>query len=356
MPQSSFSGFVHPRRKMLAAFILAPALLIGTLALIFRGGFRDIPVAVVNDDPGVEIPLMGFVSMPEKILAGLEGKAVRLIKTNLAGAQALAERGEARAILHFPSNLTRELMARMENPASALSTKIEFRLDRTAFLTSMVLQQKIMGAFLALAKEQSGESPMPIDMDKPLYGGEIGGVEYLMPGLLAILLFILAGIFSLSLARGLEGGERALHGMLAVFFASLVQTTLLASMLIPLFEMQIAGHWALAILLYALLSACAAAIGTFLGLLGRGNKPNPAPAFFILPLFFSGALLPLDLLPNWLRPLKYLLPPFYAATPARELLYRGGGFSGHAIDFAVLAAITCVFALAALRLDKRRAA
>jgi len=343
-------AFLKERRRTLAAFVLAPAVILGTLVLMFRGGFREIPIAVVNEDKGVEIPMMGFMSMPEKVLAGLHKETLRVTLTNAEGAKALADKGRVKAVLYFPENFTRGMMAKMENPAASLGAKIELRLDRTAFLTSMAIQLHLMSVFMDLAKEQGGESPLPIDMEKPLYGEGAGPVEYVLPGLLTFLIFLLAGIFAMVL---IGGGAKPAQAIAAVTAGSWVQAALLILVSVPLLGMKVGGHYVVAALLVALLGWCGAACGAFLAAAGRGRIPPP---IFVLPILFSGAILPLELLPIWLRPLKWAMPPYYAAGPVRELLYRGTGPWEAALPAVVLILIAAAATFGALRNSRGPAA
>ena len=71
-------------------------------------------------------------------------------------------------------------------------------------------------------------------------------------------------------------------------------------------------------------------------------------------IFLSGVFYPLESMPDFLRPVSYLIPLTYMNHALRALITRGAGLEVVLSDFAALGIYTCaVLALAVLLFKKR---
>jgi ABC-2 type transport system permease protein len=113
-------------------------------------------------------------------------------------------------------------------------------------------------------------------------------------------------------------------------------------------------------ILVLLMSAVAlSGIGIALGGLVLVIKRGAVVASLVIFLMglLGGAFFPVAVLPQWLRPLAYIVPTRFAFDGLRDALYRGGGWGGDVAALAIIAAVSVPAAMwlfgAALRYGRR---
>ncbi|MFI9639334.1 ABC transporter permease [Micromonospora sp. NPDC051925] len=123
---------------------------------------------------------------------------------------------------------------------------------------------------------------------------------------------------------------------------------------IPLFGMNVAPRWPLALPIMLL------GIGTFLGLgliIGAISKTPEAVSAIgncvVIPMaFLSGAFIPVELMPDWLRSFSYAMPLRYVLDGLVYALAGAGEARDYWIACLVLVGFTTVFTAIGLRLFK----
>jgi ABC-2 type transport system permease protein len=133
----------------------------------------------------------------------------------------------------------------------------------------------------------------------------------------------------------------------AITFGTLgvVQVTLLLAIAILIFNIMVVGNVFLAFLALAILAVTCQALGILLSSLAK--RPEQAIQFFpfiVLPAFLlSGVFWPIQAIPEWLRPLSYLVPPTYAVDACRAVMLRGWGLNKIWLDLVALVIFALVF-------------
>ncbi len=146
----------------------------------------------------------------------------------------------------------------------------------------------------------------------------------------------------------------------ALFFGSIgvIQSALLLGVAVLVFRINIAGNLLLAFAAVSILSLVSLSLGILLSSLAKTEvQAIQMIPLSVLPAFLlAGIFWPVEASPLWLRPLSYLIPPYYAIDACRSIMIRGWGFDKVWIDFAALTGFCVLFlTTASLSLRKARA-
>jgi ABC-2 type transport system permease protein len=98
----------------------------------------------------------------------------------------------------------------------------------------------------------------------------------------------------------------------------------------------------------------AQAIGILISAAARreGQAVQFLPLIIFPAFLLSGIFVPVQSLPDWLRPLSYLIPPTWAIEGLRDVLLRGWGLEHvwlHVLVLGVFALVFTVLAVVGLR-------
>jgi ABC-2 type transport system permease protein len=348
--------------KVLAAFIAAPAVLVFLIVLMLMGGVRGLPLAVVNQDSGVDMPFMGHVSIPDQFLKSLDAKAYKVITlSNEAEGVALVKKGKAYGVLVFPPDLSKEMLIKADDPSYEVQGKIKLRTDQSRTTAAALLQLGIMNGFMKLATAQGGKSPMPLDTSDPVFGKDLQLPDFLIPGILILLSFLLTLVGTAVLGGQAYRQSAArvpakISGVFTVFLAaSAVQLGLLFAAAAPLLGLHFLGNAGFVLLALLLFLIAESAIGSLFAVISGGPEYAPLAAVIgVLPILFGNVLLPIELLPYWLRPLKFLMIPYYGADAFRNVTLRVLPLRESAADLIVLAGFAVLFLSVAFAVAGRK--
>lgn len=313
--------------KHLVALILAPSVLILLLGLLFGTGLKTASIAVYNQDQGFEMPGMGLVSIPQQLLSGLDKSVFKIINADSEDAAfRLVKEGKASIALSFPTGLTEELMIKLDDPAYMMKVKIRLSLDTANPLVTALTAAKIGSALKKNAQGFNLEQlPLPVDLSTLHKNGLPNMGAFILPGVLLLILYIISIMATTAVTRELKQEEHGLvtgkpNGAFILIFTLVLslQALLLFLTGVWIFQVTIPGNVILGALSVLGLIFCGAAFGTlFTTILKRSEVLPRAVMMAILPIFFSGVLLPLELLPGWLRWICYFMPPYYAVQSFR---------------------------------------
>lgn len=138
---------------------------------------------------------------------------------------------------------------------------------------------------------------------------------------------------------------------------AILQSVLVACFAIYALGMIMTGSIWLILLVNLLLTLTALTLGTLLSAFAGSEFQiiQFVPVVIVPQAFFSG-LFPLDGISPWLHKLTYLMPLYYGGDALRDIMIRGKGIGGIAIDVAVLLGFSLLFAaLNVVALKKQRA-
>lgn len=192
-------------------------------------------------------------------------------------------------------------------------------------------------------------------------------IDFMMPGLLGIILFFTATAISPAVAPW-ETQARTLERLMScpVTIPTIVLGDILASFafglaisLVPIvvgLAIGVSLHNPIVLALALVLAAlCLSSLGL---LLSAAPTSMPSTVMMLSALvkfpivFISGIFIPLEQLPTWGRVVSYMSPLTYFTDIARQCIH-GQSFLPISISFAVLAGFTALFLVLVMRLHQR---
>lgn len=236
-----------------------------------------------------------------------------------------------------------------------LATARQFLRDRMAILFTVLLPLALAGFFgLIFAGDETVQT------------GGIPPAQLYVPGMLALAILWL-GVFGTApplvqlreaqVLRRIRATPLPLSTLLGAQVAfrvttGLVQAALLIVYGLLVYRMQIAGSWPLLVLAAALGALVFVTIGLLLTGLARSSEAVIALGQVVqFPMMFlSGVLFPLEMLPEFLRPVAGAIPLTYLNDALQQTMLGAPPMYPLWLDFAVLAGVLAVVAgLAAWR-------
>jgi len=131
--------------------------------------------------------------------------------------------------------------------------------------------------------------------------------------------------------------------ILGFSFVAMVQAVITFTLLIVLFRVPIQGSWLAILVIIMLLSAGSLSFGAFLSnfVTSEFQVMQLNPVITFPQILLSGAWFPLESVPDWLRPLAYLLPLTYSTHALKMVTLKGATLSD--ILFPDIFALTIFF-------------
>jgi ABC-2 type transport system permease protein len=143
----------------------------------------------------------------------------------------------------------------------------------------------------------------------------------------------------------LRESEIVIGYAIAFSIIGMLQTIVLLTIGVLVFNIMIVGNIFLAFLVIALLAVVSLSLGILLSSLAR--REAQAIQFFpliVLPTFLlAGIFWPVEAIPSWLRPFSYIIPPSYAVDAIRSVMLRGWGAGGIWVDLVALFGFAVAF-------------
>jgi ABC-2 type transport system permease protein len=182
---------------------------------------------------------------------------------------------------------------------------------------------------------------MEIDDTDAVYGDNATFIDFFVPGIMALAVWLLTTMLTLLSFVGekttgtlerlqaspLTEGELVVGYAMAYGTLGMIQAALLMTVATLVFGITIVGNPLYAFLVVALL----AVVSQNLGILLSSAARNEAQAVqmipvVILPTFLlAGIFWPVEAIPSWLQPVSWAIPPTYAVEALRSVLLRGWG-------------------------------
>jgi ABC-2 type transport system permease protein len=338
----------------LTTIVVMPLAYLVIVGNSFNGRLRNLPIAVVNQDPGVYGRRV--VERLQALQAGPKTVTLTLLDDPRRAISATRD-GIYKASVVVPPHFSRHVIAQRE-------ADVGLFLDNVDVVSARTLEGVIGAAVASIEREfVSARRPRldaillrPVDLYTT--------VDYdasLIPGVIVMALFmgsLTSGVFNwvmdsfLGVTEGylvtpLAGWEIA-GGMLA----SGVAVTTTAAVVVLFLGLLLTGTSLaggvpalLTIIAIMLLSAMGLLAMTFV-ILGRATHPRLVgvfAGFLNVMLFFpSGAVYPVESFPPWLRAFAAYNPETHAVNALKQVLFKGAHFPAVAGDVAFLGAFTAV--------------
>jgi ABC-2 type transport system permease protein len=377
--RKQFHSLRHDPRTV-ALIIVAPFLATVVFGFAFGTEIEHIPIVVVNHDAGGDAAA---------ILANLNTTEVSVTNaTDDTYARQLVLDGKAVAAITFPANFTAGLTPKPGSagqagtlgiggtpgspPQAPSGSNISVYVDESNSQESAVVAKALANATQKWAASLGQGSPIRID-SVAAYAANARYIDYFVPGIMGFFGLVLTTLLTLLafVAERTNGtldrlrvtpateGEIVLGYVVTFGIVGAVQSIVLLATALLAFHILIVGNVLLAALIVVLLAVDAQAIGILLSAAAR-REAQAVQMFplIIFPVFLlSGIFVPLASLPDWLRPLAYLLPPTWGIEALRDVMLRGWGLDRIGLHVAVLIAFAVVFTfLAVVSLKRARSA
>lgn len=355
--------FRHDRRTL--AFILVmPLLMILIFGFTFGGEVKNLKVEVVNLDKGmISSPFsvsMNSLNISDRIENELDTDVLSIhMSGDVSASKKLVDEGNAWAAIIFPENFTVDFIRYAEKVAGAVKPAIEVYLDgsnpQIAGTIISTVNEAALDALNSVAMELNmvtNEVPLTVSPDYAYGGGNTEFIDYFAPGIIAfaimmvtvmitIILFVNErrnGTLNRLLASPASESEIVLGYALAFAIIGVIQSAVILTAAILIFNISIVGNVVLAFLVTILIGVGHQGLGI---LLSAGAKNELQAVQFVPLIIFPSVLLaglfwPLESIPSFLQPLAYFVPLKYGIDAERSIMLRGWGLEQIWLDIAVL--------------------
>jgi ABC-2 type transport system permease protein len=351
-----FQGLRHDRRTLGLA-LAAPIMVMLVFGTAFSGDVHDVKVTVVTGDEGFLIErgfamsrgldpdLLDFVTpvndtwvrvnLADAIIAELEEGDVVIIEIMDDEDDALeeVEQGRAWGMMHFPQGFTRDVFLN--------ETEIGLRLDESSVNVAGAIKKELGEAIQRVMDDIGTSLPLEIDDSEPIYGDNATFIDFFVPGIMALAVYMLTTLLTLLSFVGekstgtlerlqaspLTEGEIVVGYAMAFGCLGTVQAGLLMAVAIIVFGITIVGNPLIAFLVVAVLAVVSQNLGILLSSAAKteAQAVQMIPVIILPTFLLAGIFWPLEAIPQWLRPVSYIIPPTYAVEALRSVLLRGWG-------------------------------
>jgi len=360
----------HDRRT--AGFlILMPLLMVMIFGYAFGGNLEDVKVIIVDMDQG---GANGSIS--QKIISDLSANGVLSIteivnvESNISDPVGYAREkvsdGDVRAAIVFPENYTVLAETAAVNSSSGLpvvSSQVIIYADNSNPDVMDAVKTAIQGAVQKVSVQEFGTiSPLTLN-EVYVYGEEAEFIDSFAPGVMGLAIVMVTFIISIIsfvqersnrtldriLTTPLKESEIVGGYALAFGLVAIVQSVVVLSATVLLFDVNVQGSLCLVLLILVLLGLGMQGVGFFLSSIAK----NEFQALQFLPvvlfpsILLSGIFWPIEAIPEFLRPVSYVVPLTFAADGARSVMVRGWGIENVWVQIVAL----IVFALIMLVLS-----
>ncbi len=353
-----FQDVVNDKRTLAMLFI-APIFAMTVFGLAFSGDVEDVNVIIVNQDQGFAPPMGNTTYLSKTIISHLDTKVVNIkYMDNPTTARQEVVDGKAYALILFPENFTENAVLKSRNSSYPDSAEIMIQGDDSITNIKNAILKTVSDAVSETMTDE-GISPSLKIISDPVYGEDAEFIDFFVPGILAFVVFLLTTLLTLItfvgersngtlervLASPVTEGEIVAGYALTFGLLGMIQVAFLLLVAIVFFNIMIVGNVLLAFLTVALLALVSLSLGILLSSMAK--RPEQAIQFIpfvVLPTFLlSGIFWPIQAIPQWLRPLSYLVPPTYAVDACRAVMLKGWGLDRIWPDILILLIFAVLF-------------
>jgi ABC-2 type transport system permease protein len=367
-------------RRTVALIVILPILMLTLFTFLFNSSSSEIPLGVVNEDPGVSSPMTGSINLGRRMSDELaSGGSFRLVALSRGEVDDRLKDGTVQAVIFFPEDFTASFLKnrqvtldlRLEGSDPSSSMSITGRVTQAAMKTLAGMAGTGLGAPGSTAQDPSA-LPVTVQATYLYGGGKFVTMDYIAPVYIALLglffVFLLAcvaflrersqGTMERLAATPASRFEITLGYMLGLGLFGLIQVTIILFFTVWVIGIHYSGSLALMLLVVAIM----AVVGVNLGILASAFARTEFQVLQFVPLvlfpqiLLGGTFLPVSDLPSYLRPIAYLMPIYYANNALRDVMLKGWGLAEIWPNLAILIGIGAVLVVLSALMMRREAA
>jgi ABC-2 type transport system permease protein len=341
--------------RALVFLILFPLVVMSLFGYTFQNGIRNVPVCVIDLDAG-----SANGSVADAIIADISTRDIVSLDPStgpLTSVLGDVEDGSYRAVIVFGPNFTADMATAVANARLGLpatpATVVLYVDSANPTIGRLVAAEVQKSIQIVLASQYHVTLPVAV-LTNAVYGGETTDFDFTVPGIMG-LVAMMAGFMPAMLAfiaersgpgregaprrspSELVGGYALSYGAIAIVQSSVILGTMM------LFSVQVEGSAWLVLLTLVLLMTSAQGLGILIGsMVGRDPKGavQSVPLVLFPSIILTGLIFPVEMVPDLLRPLSYLLPLTYSIDSCRDIMIRGWGIGDVWLDVVALAVFT----------------
>ncbi len=367
--------------RMVGLLIVVPILVLTLGAILFRSEQAPIPLGIVDEDEGMSTPVTGELAIGQRIVdelaAGDTFELVTLDRDEIDGA--LSD-GTAQAVLVLPEEFSAEFL-------QSRQAVLDLRLEGSNPTRSMAITARVTEAAMkALAElatagfgmpgtaSTGGEAKLPVQVEATyLFAGEeFDTMDYVAPVYIAFLalffVFLLAcvaflrersqGTMERLLATPATRLEVVLGYMVGLGLFALIQVAVIVFFTVWVLKIHYLGSLALLFVIVAFLAIVGVTMGILASIFARTEFQviQFVPLLIIPQALLSGLFWPIEEMPNYLRPLAYIMPLTYANRALRDVMLKGWGLAEIWPNLLILVGFAALFIAGGTLLTRREVA
>jgi len=359
----------HDRRTV-GFLVMMPLLMITIFGYTFGGNVKNVDVYIVNLD---QAPQGESISVA--IIENLQSRDTlhigRIYTTSdgIAPATEKVKDADIWAVIVFPENFTSDV-ARASGGNGSQPAMIGVTIDGTNPNIVSSISNELLTAVRAVLGQRALLSPIIVIPDL-VYGKDARFIDFFAPGVMglaAMMVTFMLSIISFVHERGASTLDRLLSTpvtegeivagyALAFGLVGLIQSCVIITAAILLFNVMIVGNVLLALLVIFILGVGNQGLGFLLSAIAK----NEFQAIQFLPLILfpsillSGVFWPIEAVPTLLRPVSYFIPLTYAVEGMRSVMIRGWSVDGIWLQLLILTAFAiAMLVLSTYGLKRRR--
>jgi ABC-2 type transport system permease protein len=352
--RKALGQLAHDRRTV--AFVLVvPIVLILVFGYGFGGQPTHVATVVVNQDQG---------PAGNAFLAALPSGVLDVSSaSSAANAWSAVHSGSDWAAIVIGPNFT--AMAR------AGTVSLTIYLDGSSPTIAAAVVNAVESALQSTFALHGNSSSVRISSDYVYESATTPFIDTIAPGIMALaILFITtvlsivvlvrersAGLLERLFASPLRASEFVAGHALSLTVVALAQVAVLFTAALLIFHATFTGNLLFAYGVLVLFGVGNLGLGMLLSAAARSEFQaiQFIPLLLIPQILFAGALFPLEAIPVAFRPISDILPLTYAARALQDILLRGWGVAGVALDLLALAIYASLMLGGAILLVRRQA-
>ena len=359
----------HDRRTV-GFLVMMPLLMITIFGYTFGGNVKNVDVWIVNLDTAPQAD-----SISGAIINNLQSRDTlhigRLYSTSDGIAQATEKVKDADiwAVIVFNETFTADVTNASEGNSS-VPAMIGVTIDGTNPNIVTAISNELLTAVRAVLGQRALLSPIVV-VPNLVYGQDARFIDFFAPGVMGLAAMMVTFMLSIIsfvhersastldrlLSTPVTEGEIVAGYALAFGFVGLIQSCVIITAAILLFNVMIVGNVLLALLVIFVLGVGNQGLGFLLSAVAK----NEFQAIQFLPLILfpsillSGVFWPIEAVPELLRPVSYFIPLTYAVEGMRSVMIRGWSIEGVWLQLLILIAFaTAMLVLSTYGLKRRR--